>query len=211
MIISNGGRMPTWIVSKLRRHGYRRGPEHRSMVVIDIAGSAQWHNEAQLSARAALKTAIRAAVRQTGIAWTSLAVEDRGDGMILLVAASVSKVDVIDPLIPHLAVAIREHNAATDPAFRIRLRVAVHAGEVHRDANGWVGSDLNTACRLVNSAPLYQELRRSPQTDLVLIVSDLIYQGVVRHHYRDIDPASYLPVHVLAKETNTHAWLHNTS
>jgi hypothetical protein len=185
----------------------QRGPEHRSIMVIDTAGSAKWHNQAQLQAREVLSAAVRAAFRHAGIEWANLAAEDRGDGMILLVPASVSKLDLLDPVVPRLAQAIGEHNAAVDPAFRIRLRIAVHAGELHHDQTGWVGSDLNTACRLVNGEAAYEQLNRRPEADLVLVVSELIYHGVVRHRYRDIDPSSYRPVVVRYKEVDTRAWI----
>lgn len=150
-------------------------------------------------------TAVRRAVRAAGI--TDLAIEDRGDGMILLIPATVSKVDILDPVIPRLAHELHTHNVKVDPELRIRLRVAVHAGEVHRDPHGWVGSDLNTACRLVNSEPLYQQLQATPDRPLALIVSNLIYHGVVRHHYRTIDPTTYTPIRVISKEVDTVAWL----
>lgn len=184
------------------------GPVHRSIVVIDIAGSAKWHNQAQLLARAALRTATQQAVREAGIGWANVVVEDRGDGLILLIPPSVSKVDILDPLIPRLAEEIRAFNATVPPGLKIRLRVAIHAGEVDRDGHGWIGNDLITACRLVNGEPLYQRLALSPAADLVLVVSDLIYQGVVRHYYRNIDPRHYTRVQVSAKEFDAPAWLH---
>jgi hypothetical protein len=177
-------------------------------MVVDIADSARWHNQDQLRARETLTNAIHTAIRAAKTTIAELVIEDRGDGMILLIPASVSKVDILDPLIPRLTELIQEHNAAVAPPRRIQLRVAVHAGEVHRDTHGWVGSDLNTACRLVNGLPLYQKLQRAPATDLALIVSDLIYQGVIRHCYRSIDPSDYTPVHITAKETSTVAWLY---
>jgi class 3 adenylate cyclase len=183
-----------------------RVPEHRTIVVVDMAGSGSWHNQVQLRARAALTAAVRAALRGAGIPRHSVAVEDRGDGMILLFPATVPKVAILDPAIRLLAERIHAHNVTSgDP--RIRLRLSVHAGEVHRHGRGWAGTDLNTACRLVNAAPLYDLLREDPGTDLAMVLSDLIYQGTARHHYRDIDPAGYDRVSVQAKELTTTAWL----
>ncbi len=194
----------------LRLRGTRpaRGPEHRCIVVVDIAGFGQWDNETQLRARQALITAVDTALRTGDISLPKLAIEDRGDGMIMLIPPSVSKVDILDPVLPTLAREIRAHNSIATP--RLRLRVAVHAGEVHRDARGWVGADLNTTCRLVNGEPLYQRMYRTADLDLILVVSDLIYHSVVRHHYRRIDPADYTAVHITIKETSTTAWLHTT-
>jgi hypothetical protein len=180
--------------------------EHRSIIVVDIAGSGRWHNQALLRARDVLTTAVHTALHAAGI--TRAFVEHCGDGMIVLIPARVSKIDLLDPVIPAITDHIHAYNASVAPFPRIRLRVAVHAGEVHRDANGWVGTDLVTTCRLVNGEPLYQELRHPSGPDVVVVVSDLIYQAVVRHHYRGIDPAEYTPTHITVKETDTLAWLH---
>lgn len=189
------------------RDGKPADPEYWSIVVIDMAGSGQWDDLAQLRARAALDEMVRVAFRAADIAWHTLVVEDRGDGMIMLVPATVSKVDIFDPVVPSLSAALREYNATTGQAPRIRLRVAVHAGEVLRGRFGWVGTDLNHTCRLVNSQPLYRELTRS-HADMVLVVSDVIHQAVVRHGHRGIDPSEYTPVHVAVKEVKARAWVH---
>lgn len=181
-------------------------PRHMSIMVVDMLGSGRWPNPDQLSARSALADAVRSAFHAADIAWSRLAVEDRGDGKIVLVPADVSKVDLLDPVIPALAAAIHRHNTDSEP--RIRLRVALHAGEVHRDPYGWAGSDLTTACRLVNDTAVYGALTRHPWSDLVLVVSDVIYDSVVRHGYRTVDPDSYTPVDAAVKEFRARAWLH---
>jgi hypothetical protein len=180
--------------------------EHRSIIVIDIAGSGRWHNQVLLRARNVLTTAVNAGLDAAGI--TRAFIEHRGDGVILLIPARVSKIDLLDPVVPTITEHIRAYNATVDPSLRIRLRVAVHAGEVHRDPHGWVGTDLVTTCRLVDGEPLYAELRHESEPDVVVAVSELIYQAVVRHHYRGIDPAEYVPIHVRVKETDAPAWLH---
>jgi hypothetical protein len=180
--------------------------EHRSIIVVDIAGSGRWHNQALLRARNVLTTAVHSGLSAARV--TRAFIEHCGDGMILLIPARVSKIDLLDPVIPTIADHIRAYNTTVDPSLRIQLRVAVHAGEMHRDPHGWVGTDLVTTCRLVNGEPLYEELRHPAQPDVVVVVSDLIYQAVVRHSYRGIDPGEYIPTHIQVKETATLAWLH---
>jgi class 3 adenylate cyclase len=177
-----------------------------SILVVDMLGSGRWHNPDQLRARSALAIAVRSAFHAAGIAWSHLVVEDRGDGMIVLVPATVSKVDLLDPVVPALVAAIHRHNADEEP--HIRLRVALHAGEVHHDAYGWAGSDLNAACRLVNDTAVYGSLTSHPRSDVVFVVSDVIYDGVVRHGYRSVDPAAYVPVDAAVKEFRARAWVH---
>lgn len=46
------------------------------------------------------------------------------------------------------------------------------------------------------------------KTDLVLVVSDVIYQGIVKHAYGGIEPTRFQPVWASAKETSVRAWLH---
>jgi hypothetical protein len=131
--------------------------------------------------------------------------------MILLIAASMSKVDLLDPVLPCLGEQIQTYNANAEPGLRIRLRVAVHAGEVHRDRCGWAGADLITTCRLVNGTPLYQHLADTPRSNMALVVSDLIYQSVIRHHYRTVNPNDYTPIRITLKETDELAWLYTPS
>lgn len=176
-----------------------------------MVGSGRWNDRAQLHARTALNEMVRIAFQETSIAWRKLAVEDGGDGMIVLVPATMSKVDLIGSVVPRLTAALREHNAMGDLVPRIRLRVAIHAGEVLRGPFSWVGADLIMTCRLVNGQPLYRQLKRHPHADLVLVVSDVIHRAVVRQGHRDIDPAGYTSVVIAVKEMRTRAWLHTPS
>jgi class 3 adenylate cyclase len=191
-----------------RRPHEDRGPLYRAIMVLDVTGFGRLGNRAQLQVRTALNSAVRAAFRGGGVRWSGLAVEDRGDGAIILVPPTVSKVDLLDPVVPNLAALIRRHNETAGPGLRIRLRVSLHAGEVHRDATGWAGADLNAACRLVSSAAVCRHLLQRPAADLLVVVSDAVYEGVVRHGYRRISPDTYAPVHVAIKELNTRAWVH---
>ncbi|XVS61808.1 hypothetical protein ACQPYE_26380 [Actinosynnema sp. CA-299493] len=183
-------------------------PQHRSIVVVDMAGSGRWSDPMQLQARSALNEVVRTAFRSARIAWWRMAVEDRGDGMIVLVPPSVSKLHLLNPVLPRLARLIADRNRSARTAERIRLRVAVHAGEVHRDATGWAGTDINLACRLVDDQAVRGLLRDDPALDMALVVSDAIHGAVVRHSYQGVTPTEYSPFRVVAKEVNTRAWLH---
>lgn len=190
----------------LRGRFARTSPQHRSIVVVDISGYGRFDNLAQLEARATLDALVRDSFR--GVLRRRPVIEGTGDGVIALFPASMSKLDILDPLVPRLTTLLRAHNVRVDPFRRIRLRIAVHAGEILRDSSGWAGTDLNLACRLVDSEPAYRRLADFPASDVVVVVSDVIYQGVVQHGYRSIRPATYSPVRVVVKEVNTRAWVH---
>jgi class 3 adenylate cyclase len=182
-----------------------RAPRHMSIMVVDVTSFGRLDNRAQTRVRAALNAMVRAAFRRAGIRW-SIAVENRGDGMIVLVPATKSTVSLLDPVVPALAAHLRRHNETATP--RIRLRISVHVGVVDRDATGWVGSDLITACRLVDSPTVRRYLHQRPSQDVVVAVTDLVYHGIVQHRYRRLDPTTYTPIHVSVKELSTKAWVH---
>lgn len=188
--------------------GVAADPQHRSIVVIDIAGYGQRDDPAQVRARTELDRLVRTAFRSAGLPWRRLVVKDRGDGMIVLVPATTSKAALLHPFVPHLSALLHDLNERDDPGHRIRVRVAVHAGEVVPGPYGWIGTDVNLACRLVDSTPLRQELVQRPQADLALIVSEVIHRAVIRHGHRGVDPAAYRTVGITIKEVVTSAWLY---
>ncbi|MCK2240837.1 MULTISPECIES: hypothetical protein [unclassified Crossiella] len=183
-------------------------PVHFSIVVVDIAKFGTRDDRFQLLLRSGLAAVLKQAFEESGIDWDELAIEDRGDGKCLLIPASVSKVRLLDPLISRLAVALRQHNQFTSEQGQIRLRMSVHAGEVHRDRDGWSGTDLNFAFRLVGSEALYEVLAAVPEAELVVIVSEAIHNAVVRHGYGAVDPASFHQIEVQRKEVSAEAWVH---
>jgi class 3 adenylate cyclase len=198
------------VLSFQRRVPRRTDPQHRSIVVIDIADYGRRDDLAQVRARAGLDRVVRTTFHASGIPWHRLVTKDRGDGMIVLIPATTSKAALLYPFIPRLSALLHEVNQRARPDHRLRVRVAVHAGEVVRGPYGWIGTDVNLACRLVDSAPLRQELVRHPQAELVLIVSEAIHRAVIRHGHRGVDPAAYQPINITVKEVVTSAWLHSS-
>lgn len=180
-------------------------PRHMSIMVVDMTGFGRLDNRDQTLVRAELNTMVRQAFRRAGIRW-AMDVENRGDGMIVLVPPTKSTVSLLDPVVPALAARVRRHNSSALP--RIRLRISVHVGPLERDATGWVGSDLVTACRLVDSPAVRRYLAQRPSEDVLVVASDLVYSSIVAQRYRRLDPATYEPVHVSVKELRTRAWLH---
>ena len=79
----------TWALRRLRPVRHAPGPEHRSILVVDIAGFGRWHDPAQIEARQALTHAVRTGFRAAGVRWSDLAVQDRGDGMMVLVLSLI--------------------------------------------------------------------------------------------------------------------------
>lgn len=86
--------------------------------------------------------------------------------------------------------------------------MALHAGDVVRDDQGWVNAELNTACRLVDLPALRDALAQVPSARLALIVSDMWFKAVVRHNPGAVDHRNYTRIPITAKELDDWAWIY---
>ncbi|CNF50131.1 Regulatory protein AfsR [Mycobacterium tuberculosis] len=178
---------------------------HRSILCVDVESFGVRTNWEQLRTRAALYQALQDALARSGVPAGSCYWEDRGDGAMILVGPDVPKERLAGPFPPALAAMLERHNGSAPAGARIRIRVALHAGEVLYDGHGVAGSSINTAFRLLEAAPLKDALRASPGV-LALIASDWFYDEVVRQ-CPACDAASFRAVDVAVKETRTRAWV----
>jgi hypothetical protein len=168
------------------------GPVHRSIVAVDVEGSTKRTNPAKGKLRRILYDLLDRALKASGIGPRHLeALADRGDGVLILIRPydDVPKTVLIGRLIPALTALLAEHNAAVaEPELRMRLRAVVHAGEVHDDDWGFYGDDIDVAFRLLEAPTVKRTLREAPEAPLVLVVSEEIWAGIVRHGYFDDGP-----------------------
>ncbi len=165
------------------------GPVHRSIVAVDVEGSTKRTNPAKGKLRRILYDLLERALRTAGIGPRHLEeLADRGDGVLILIRPydDVPKTVLLGRLIPALTTLLAEHNAAVaEPELRMRLRAVVHAGEVHDDGWGFYGDDIDVAFRLLEAPTVKRVLRDAPEAPLVLVVSEEIWAGIVRHGYVD--------------------------
>jgi tetratricopeptide (TPR) repeat protein/DNA polymerase III delta prime subunit len=186
-----------------------RYPVHQALFTFDVEDfSAGYRDDrARLAVRAAMFALVRDAFETARIRWDACLRQDCGDGALIVVPADVSKVLLLDPLLPALSAALVAHNRAVPQPERIRLRVAVHAGEITYDDHGVSGHDLVVVSRLLDAGELRLALART-DVPLVVGVTELLYDSIVRHGYRGIDASSYHPVVVQVKKTRLSAWIH---
>jgi len=187
----------------------RAEPEHRAILALDIEGFGRLErsNLARAQRRTGLHRIVGNALTAAGIDPEHIEQTEYGDGVLVLVGPQVSKARLLHPLLPRLVSGLARYNRTASDAARLRVRVVVHAGELLRDAHGVTGEDLVLAFRLLDADVVRAHLNQAV-ADLVLVVSDAMYQGIVKHGYGRTDPALFQPVWVTAKETSTRAWLH---
>jgi DNA-binding CsgD family transcriptional regulator len=132
--------------------------------------------------------------------------EDRGDGLFLIPPPCVSAEILLDTVANHLRAGLRRHNRLSSAQAQIRLRMAVHAGEVQFDANGVSGTALVRLFRILN-AEEFKDAFNASEAEFALISSDRLYDDMIRHAPGLIDPDLYRPIAITLKETRTQGWV----
>jgi len=180
---------------------------HRTIVVVDVEGFGDRRrtNRHQVAVRQGLYRALREAFTDSGIGWTHCDREDRGDGAFILVPPEVPKGLFAEPLPLAFVTALQAHNSTYPVQEWIRLRMAVHAGEVTYDEHGVTAAAVNLAFRLVEAPALKAALTRSAGV-LALICSAWFFDEVIAHCEAGVS-AAYRRAEVRVKETAAVGWI----
>ncbi len=190
-------------------------PHYRSIVALDIERSTSRPNPIKGELRNKTYELFEVALRTAGIDKRHHdRFIDRGDGILALIRPvdQVPKALLLNRAVPLLNRLLTEYNASlprhSQSQRQLRIRVVMHAGEVHYDANGCFGEALDVAFRLLDAARVKRALREMDDP-LILVVSGDIYSSVVRHGYDDIDHQAFHPlVRVQVAGKRYPGWIH---
>jgi vWA-MoxR associated protein C-terminal domain/vWA-MoxR associated protein middle region 0/Effector-associated domain 2 len=180
---------------------------NRTIVVVDVAGFTRPDRTIihQSAVHEGLYRVLPDAFAELGVDWDACVVEDRGDGMMILVPPEVSNSRLADQLPGRLVAGLRRHNAVSSPEAAMQLRVALHVGEVYQDGRGVVSQAVNVAFRILN-APDARSALRSSTGLLALLASETFYREVIVQDPAT-DPGSYRQISVPVSEGQVVAWL----
>ncbi|WP_410664864.1 hypothetical protein [Amycolatopsis sp. lyj-84] len=189
------------------RESVGRAAIHCTIVAVDIEGFGQHHrsNANRVRIRRGLYEAMRAAFEGAGIPWHSCHREDRGDGILILSRAETPKALFADSLPYTLALELARHNATHPHEEQMRLRLALHAGEINYDEYGVTGYSIIHAFRILDAPSLRMALAGSSAI-LAIIGSEWFFDEVIQHS-ESSHAASYFPLEVKSKETETRGWM----
>ena len=182
---------------------------HRTILIVDIEkfSSAERDDDIRARLRRELNEILDAALAAAGLDPGRALRSSTGDGALLLIDAE-HKSDVLEAVLA-IERRVRRYNMLASERARLRLRVALHAGEVIPDADGATGDDMILAFRLVDSDVLRERLAAAPRSSLALIVSEFIYRHVVVPGHSDSFRAGdFDQVTVRNKELVATAWAH---
>ncbi|MFI9273667.1 hypothetical protein ACIGXM_23560 [Kitasatospora sp. NPDC052896] len=183
--------------------------DYRALLACDIAGSAG-RGETRLQAiRSALRSALCASFGVADLDEQSFVRIDTGDGFHFVAPAGLPKARLLYPLLPELCARIRAHNRQATPDVHLRVRVAVHAGEIRFDSAGtFSGSPFEALARLLDSDPLRQAVRAGTSgTPVAAVLSQHFYEETVGHGYEGLEADAFTAADVRVKEYSAQAWL----
>lgn len=176
----------------------------RTILLFDIERFGSRSDVEQAALRRMLHDIADRILAAAGIGENRRQRADRGDSVMELIDASASVLTLLRVLLNEMPQQLRAINRMAPSSAQFRLRGVLATGSVAVDnLNGWVGSDLNCAVRLLGADAL-----RERTNDFALCISDPVYQETVRHGHPGIPPESFHRAVVETKEGQMTAWLH---
>ncbi|KMS77880.1 hypothetical protein ACH49_18805 [Streptomyces leeuwenhoekii] len=183
-------------------------PVYRTLLLFDIEQYGSRDDVEQAYLRRVLYDVVDATLVAASVDEATRLRADRGDSLMVLIDTQISVPALVKTLLTETPALLHSKNRLLASTAQMRLRIVLSSGYVAVDElDGWVGSDLNHAVRLLDSDPLRTALKER-DADSVLCVSDGVYQGVVRHGPLGVRPDDFHRITVRTKEGPTVAWLH---
>jgi hypothetical protein len=185
----------------------RRDRNLHVIALIDVARSGATDFQGQLVLRRDLYDLVERVVDYGGLVIDQHAFTDTGDGVRLVLPLDrIQPTQFVDMFVLGLSAGLREHRRRASEAGRLRLRVALDVGLVERHLHGWAGSSLVRVARLIETQAL-RDVLQPDGPDLAAVVSDALFELVVRHGHGYLAPTCFRPVPVQVKEFDARAWL----
>lgn len=192
------------------RSAMMTAPLHRAILAVDIEASTTRTNAAKAGLRHAMYELLEQAFLDGGISRRHRDRGiDRGDGVLTLIRPvdQVPKTKLLNPVIPLLSHLLAGHHSA-HPDQCFRLRAVMHAGEILYDGQGVFGEALDISFRLLDAPEVKRKLGDTT-APLVLVVSDDIYDTVIRQGYDGIDERAFEPLVSVQLAGRSHrGWVH---
>lgn len=187
---------------------YRRDPSHRPILVVDIENSSGRPEYVRARLQRDTHDVIARVLAEAGVAPGEFTLDERGDGALVTLPSDASKSRLTEVCLHSLPVRLRRLAAQHSEFGRLRLRVALNAGDISRTEQGsWLGSAVDTAFRLVDAGDTKAALAESGEAVMVLIVSDSWFEDVVRPGLGAVSEGEFRKLTITSHQRDFPAWL----
>lgn len=157
-------------------HGVRR-----MCIAFDLEHYSQGTDASQVEKQRAMAAMVRDACARGALERAQWHTQDQGDGELALLPPGIDEARVLTALWREFREGLHRYNRHANASARLRMRVAAHEGMTYLADSGFAGTAINTVCRLRDCREAKDALRAA-EGDMVLIVSDRIYEDVIRGH-----------------------------
>jgi len=181
-----------------------------SVLLTDVVGFGAPTHTAQdrKIIRDGMYQIVRRAFAAASISREDYLLEDRGDGILIVISPDVPTKQIVHPLVTRIAAELSRYNADAEDGTRFKLRVALQVGPVEPDPEGVNGHVIVDASRLIEASAFKQGLAQAPpETCVGFITSDYVYDSVIKQHPRQLEPYKYQKITARAKGRRLTAWV----
>ncbi|MQY09384.1 hypothetical protein [Actinomadura macrotermitis] len=171
---------------------------YRLLMAVDIKAYSRRDTREQLLAQQQLAEALEHAAAAIGLDRDRCAKQVGGDGEMATLPEGVDPAAVAGDFVVALAGALRAGNQARPAGPPLQLRLALHHGTLTEGPFGPAGDAPIVVQRLLDARPL-RRLLDDPARDLAYVVSDALFEDVVRTGLCALPPGGFQPIKVRAK------------
>ncbi|MEO6083397.1 MAG: hypothetical protein ABIQ18_09855 [Umezawaea sp.] len=133
--------------------------------------------------------------------------QPKGDEEFAVLPPNSPERPVVDDYVRALNAELQSVNRYRVPDAKVRMRLAMHHGAIVDGANGFPGSDAVLVSRLLNSKAAHLALEEFPNADLVVVLSEHLYDTLVAAGHTSLKPADFRKVEVTVKNFTGFGWM----
>ncbi|MGW2983443.1 hypothetical protein [Streptomyces goshikiensis] len=191
------------------RSWYKPRPDdsRRLCLAADIEQYSRLDTPDQRAAQAQLARVLRAAAERSGLDHGKWSTQPQGDMEFAVLPPGTSEQLVLGEYVTHLTAELGGYNATRRPAERMRLRLAIETGVAATAALGFSGPAPIAVARYLNAPEVKRALAAAGSASLAVVISDRLYQDVVRSRFHGHDPEQYRRIHVQQKGFAGYGWV----
>jgi hypothetical protein len=159
------------------------------VVAVDVEGFSRMGILDQAAILIRLKEVLDRAAERTGLVRAEWLRQPRGDGELAVLPADSDVSRVVADFTHEV---VEELRRGSRP--RLRLRISMHHGALTAGVFGPIGDALVVACRLLDAESARETLARYTGEEVVVVVSQRLYEDVVATRFRGLRPDRFRPV-----------------
>jgi DNA-binding NarL/FixJ family response regulator/DNA-binding SARP family transcriptional activator len=172
--------------------------QERGILLAEIPAYATHSIRHQAALQNALYNTLSEAFASSDLPWSASHLQDRGDGVLIVLPPSIPVSKLINPFLMHLGDALERRNRLAPMGENIQLRVALDAGPVIQVPNGFAGTAIVRCARLLDASDFRAASQASGAT-LGVIVSESAYGASADGGIPGLRPADIRHVNIDAK------------